>query len=79
MNKENESLKSALEQEESLNEFLKTADKVNVSDYYKDELFKFMPEEMFSLLDEAYFKKESKVWIPGILLEEFEKNKNTKS
>jgi hypothetical protein len=74
MNKE--SLESALEQESALKEFLKTAPKVKVSDYYKDELFRFMPEEMFALLDEAYFHKQKEVWIPDILLDEFENNKS---
>lgn len=51
--------------------------KIKVSDYYRDELFKFMPEDMFNLLDEAYFWKETTVKLPDNLIEEFNKNKST--
>lgn len=49
--------------------------KIKVSDYYRDELFKFMPEDMFDLLDEAYFMEKSTVEVPENLIEQFEKNK----
>ena len=53
--------------------------KIKVADYYKDELFRFMPEEMFDLLDESYFNKKITVKVPKYLIEEFEKNKNNQS
>lgn len=52
--------------------------KIKVADYYKDELFKFMPEDMFDLLDEAYFNKNITVKVPKYLIEKFETNKNQK-
>lgn len=49
--------------------------RVYVEDYYQQELFRFIPEDMFDLLDEAYFWKNSTVKIPEILIEEFKYNK----
>lgn len=45
--------------------------KIKVSEYYKDELFRFMPEEMFDLLDEANFNNKCNVKIPKSLIEIF--------
>ena len=57
---------------------MKTKDKilVHVEDYYQDELFKYIPEDMFDILDEAYFYKKEYIWIPRYLIEEFNHNKN---
>lgn len=49
--------------------------KIKILDYYQNELFKSMPEDMFNLIDEAYFNKQTTVKIPKNLIEEFEKNK----
>jgi|GEM_PF-6252027 hypothetical protein len=49
--------------------------RVSVSEYYQTDLFRLMPEDMFDLLDEAYFYKRPKVKIPDRLIETFEKNK----
>lgn len=49
--------------------------KVIVEEYYQNDLFKFMPEDMFDLLDEAYYYKKVRVDIPDYLLEDFENNK----
>lgn len=53
--------------------------RVTVSEYYKDELLKFMPEEMFDILDEAYFNKKSNVKVPKYLIDKLEKNRYGKS
>lgn len=50
--------------------------KIKVADYYQNDLFKFMPEEMFNILDEAYFLKKLTVKVPKELIDEFENNKN---
>jgi len=49
--------------------------RIKVADYYKDEIFRLMPEEMFDLLDEAYFLKKSTVRIPKYLIDNFIINK----
>ena len=49
--------------------------KIKVSDYYRDELFRLMPEDMFDILDEAYFLKKTEVVIPDNLIVEFNNNK----
>lgn len=53
--------------------------RIRISDYYKDDLFKFMHEDMFDLLDEAYFNKKFTVKVPKYLIDQFETNKNGKS
>jgi len=48
----------------------------NVDDYYQDELFKFIPESMFEILDKAYYMKNHYCWIPDVLIDQYHSNKN---
>jgi len=48
---------------------------VKVDDYYQDDLFKFVPEPMFEILDEAYYYKRPYCWIPDYMIDEFNSNK----
>ena len=50
--------------------------RIRVSDYYKDELFRFMPEAMFDLIDEAWFNGKVRIFVPDHLMNEFNKNKS---
>lgn len=49
---------------------------IKISDYYKDELFRFMPEYMFDILDKAWFFKRNTVRVPKYLIDQFETNKS---
>jgi len=51
---------------------------IKVNDFYKDELFKYIPEYFFDLLDEAFFYNKKTIKIPEWMLREFYLNTLTK-
>lgn len=48
---------------------------IEVNKYYSDKFFKSMPEVLFDILDEAYFRKKTWVRIRKTLMNQFENNK----
>lgn len=49
--------------------------KIIVEEYYQNDLFRYMPEDMFEILDEAYFRKKVRVDVPDFLIQQFNDNR----
>lgn len=45
--------------------------KIKVADFYQPELLKYVPEDMFDLLDEANYYNRKFVKVPYYLFEEY--------